>query len=202
MCVKPEETRLGNCTMTSMKPSWKKTIHLQEKLPFVPQFYRVSSVGDSPERSDRMWGKCIQSLVKQTWHTVWGRAPSRSMLMGTCLWGRWFGLGTSERIRLSTEILIYYNYCCTWLSWGQSVPSPDKCLQRCMNDWYQRQGGAQYWLFILNFVSMVRRVKIHGQSKAYWLCDVTQHLSHPGGRLNKKDGLTRYGNSHVKDKTS
>ena len=24
----------------------------------------------------------------------------------------------------------------------------------------------------------------------------------PGGRLNKKDGLTGYGNSHVKDKTS
>ena len=24
----------------------------------------------------------------------------------------------------------------------------------------------------------------------------------PVGRLNKKDGLTRYGNSHVKDKTS
>ena len=24
----------------------------------------------------------------------------------------------------------------------------------------------------------------------------------PGGRLNKKDGLTRYGDYHVKDKTS
>ena len=24
----------------------------------------------------------------------------------------------------------------------------------------------------------------------------------PGGRLNKKDGLTRYGDSHAKDKTS
>ena len=24
----------------------------------------------------------------------------------------------------------------------------------------------------------------------------------PGGRLNKKDGLTGYGDSHVKDKTS
>ena len=24
----------------------------------------------------------------------------------------------------------------------------------------------------------------------------------PGGRLNKKDGLIRYGDSHVKDKTS
>ena len=29
-----------------------------------------------------------------------------------------------------------------------------------------------------------------------------RHPSTPGGRLNKKDGLTRYGNSHVKDKTS
>ena len=27
-------------------------------------------------------------------------------------------------------------------------------------------------------------------------------LGCPGGRLNKKDGLTRYGDSHVKDKTS
>ena len=27
-------------------------------------------------------------------------------------------------------------------------------------------------------------------------------LCESGGRLNKKDGLTRYGNSHVKDKTS
>ena len=27
-------------------------------------------------------------------------------------------------------------------------------------------------------------------------------LTETGGRLNKKDGLTRYGNSHVKDKTS
>ena len=27
-------------------------------------------------------------------------------------------------------------------------------------------------------------------------------IQRTGGRLNKKDGLTRYGNSHVKDKTS
>ena len=27
-------------------------------------------------------------------------------------------------------------------------------------------------------------------------------LALAGGRLNKKDGLTRYGDSHVKDKTS
>ena len=28
------------------------------------------------------------------------------------------------------------------------------------------------------------------------------HDKTAGGRLNKKDGLTRYGDSHVKDKTS
>ena len=29
-----------------------------------------------------------------------------------------------------------------------------------------------------------------------------EQFNSPGGRLNKKDGLTRYGDSHVKDKTS
>ena len=28
------------------------------------------------------------------------------------------------------------------------------------------------------------------------------YCKYSGGRLNKKDGLTRYGDSHVKDKTS
>ena len=28
------------------------------------------------------------------------------------------------------------------------------------------------------------------------------NVKNTGGRLNKKDGLTRYGDSHVKDKTS
>ena len=30
----------------------------------------------------------------------------------------------------------------------------------------------------------------------------TSEPGEAGGRLNKKDGLTRYGDSHVKDKTS
>ena len=30
----------------------------------------------------------------------------------------------------------------------------------------------------------------------------TASIGETGGRLNKKDGLTRYGDSHVKDKTS
>ena len=35
-----------------------------------------------------------------------------------------------------------------------------------------------------------------------FLHDDTLCVRVPGGRLNKKDGLTRYGDSHVKDKTS
>ena len=31
---------------------------------------------------------------------------------------------------------------------------------------------------------------------------VLMNVCESGGRLNKKDGLTRYGDSHVKDKTS
>ena len=34
----------------------------------------------------------------------------------------------------------------------------------------------------------------------YSVCEITKLDS--GGRLNKKDGLTRCGDSHVKDKTS
>ena len=33
-------------------------------------------------------------------------------------------------------------------------------------------------------------------------CKTMFNLLYPGGRLNKKGGLTRYGDSHVKDKTS
>ena len=32
--------------------------------------------------------------------------------------------------------------------------------------------------------------------------DILEEAEEAGGRLNKKDGLTRYGDSHVKDKTS
>ena len=36
----------------------------------------------------------------------------------------------------------------------------------------------------------------------YKINTVMYLVSDTGGRLNKKDGLTRYGDSHVKDKTS
>ena len=43
---------------------------------------------------------------------------------------------------------------------------------------------------------------IWSNAEGYFKTDQDQATIKPGGRLNKKDGLTRYGNSHVKDKTS
>ena len=51
----------------------------------------------------------------------------------------------------------------------------------------------------------VRGIKQNGvSSEIHFLIVVSfnREGSEPGGRLNKKDGLTRYGDSHVKDKTS
>ena len=39
-------------------------------------------------------------------------------------------------------------------------------------------------------------------TRGRWVNFHARHKQWPGGRLNKKDGLTRYGDSHVKDKTS
>ena len=44
-------------------------------------------------------------------------------------------------------------------------------------------------------------VELHNYSALLTL-SVFVCVQEPGGRLNKKDGLTRYGDSHVKDKTS
>ena len=42
----------------------------------------------------------------------------------------------------------------------------------------------------------------HLSCMQFTLICMTLLVLKPGGRLNKKDGLTRYGDSHVKDKTS
>ena len=55
-------------------------------------------------------------------------------------------------------------------------------------------------------MSAVVRIPSGFQSPRYYRNNVSvckhDFVTSPGGRLNKKDGLTRYGNSHVKDKTS
>ena len=59
------------------------------------------------------------------------------------------------------------------------------------------------YLSIFNFILILDR--IWKQESVGWLQNNLKLLyvhSHPGGRLNKKDGLTRCGDSHVKDKTS
>ena len=57
-----------------------------------------------------------------------------------------------------------------------------------MQEWY-----IQHTLYF----ELVSRQNISDKTVVHKLSAIS-----PGGRLNKKDGLTRYGNSHVKDKTS
>ena len=57
---------------------------------------------------------------------------------------------------------------------------------------------------VLNVLWDTKRVNIECLPLIYTVKVFSHHCvcRCPGGRLNKKDGLTRYGDSHVKDKTS
>ena len=65
-------------------------------------------------------------------------------------------------------------------------------------------------MYEANMVAIVRRVYSNASSVKIGVLtphikstyEVIQGDKLTGGRLNKKDGLTRYGDSHVKDKTS
>ena len=53
------------------------------------------------------------------------------------------------------------------------------------------------------FEQIIQNSHIHNIEIAFpYTRKLNLKFGDPGGRLNKKDGLTRYGNSHVKDKTS
>ena len=63
----------------------------------------------------------------------------------------------------------------------------------------------QQWSYI--FLALSHRYLQTNISKLFYMekCYMKSKrddITHPGGRLNKKDGLTRYGDSHVKDMTS
>ena len=53
------------------------------------------------------------------------------------------------------------------------------------------------------YITQIFSAEQLGSGSCLWRKEISQvPWRLPGGRLNKKDGLTRYGNSHVKDKTS
>ena len=61
--------------------------------------------------------------------------------------------------------------------------------------------GTVCWLFVYCMLDLlVKEPKGYFTNKADLRLE--QGYLTSGGRLNKKDGLTRYGDSHVKDKTS
>ena len=72
-------------------------------------------------------------------------------------------------------------------------------VKKYFETWYISEAVFRKSMLIINIdftkwsQSQIHKVNLHSVCLIYQL---------PGGRLNKKDGLTRYGDSHVKDKTS
>ena len=85
-----------------------------------------------------------------------------------------------------------------WYEWEPVKPYwdcfPSKLLQRLPE--LLRSAVKLFWL-----KKQVKPLNYYG---IYGMFRVVTQKTYAGtrGRLNKKDGLTRYGNSHVKDKTS
>ena len=73
-----------------------------------------------------------------------------------------------------------------WFSWNHLQEVIDKSYI-AMGPW------KKTFLNLKSGLCLYIMVHLQAQQWASWS---------PGGRLNKKDGLTRYGDSHVKDKTS
>ena len=85
------------------------------------------------------------------------------------------------------------------------IPGP-LFTKKILSGWYR--------IYIINLGSALAIMPSHQQNRHdfadgrknmngifnNYVCSAS-HMR-PGGRLNKKDGLTRYGDSHVKDKTS
>ena len=59
--------------------------------------------------------------------------------------------------------------------------------------------SGRRWPFCLGLMMAILSSLMTPQDVVMYIGEFTKES---GGRLNKKDGLTRYGNSHVKDKTS
>ena len=69
------------------------------------------------------------------------------------------------------------------------------CMTKDMSTWVMVPASSKSWIS--------RWFRTLLASIIFWMRPHLDNFSlEPGGRLNKKDGLTRYGDSHVKDKTS
>ena len=58
------------------------------------------------------------------------------------------------------------------------------------------------WNWLRPVDCVLSLLSVHAMGHDYLAVQIGIVWVTPGGGLNKKDGLTRYGDSHVKDKTS
>ena len=82
------------------------------------------------------------------------------------------------------------------------VDSPHKDQWREALILYLTHAWTNNWANNLDAGDLKRHRTYYGGISIFLIYIIPTQMLKPGGRLNKKDVLTRYGNSHVKDKTS
>ena len=113
-------------------------------------------------------------------------------------WGWWFKTPSCPLRRHCNDIdvlLMGEGKACGGLPFlGTGCPVPDVGnIYLIWNDWYMGYCSCTY---LPPSLGCKKNNKKNGLDNLPWTSSTS------GGRLNKKDGLTRYGDSHVKDKTS
>ena len=91
----------------------------------------------------------------------------------------------------------------------QAIPGSNLDLIELMRRaLYNKFASSTYVWILVEVMHISRYCEIETKSKLEYMevqildPPTARIRQQPGGRLNKKDGLTRYGDSHVKDKTS
>ena len=94
---------------------------------------------------------------------------------------------------------MYFTICLSWFAGCMGTQNAGNTFYFCSSPllyilqhflWYHKEVSIWNWNLPSILNSPIPRPVFNGKDK------------HAGGHLNKKDGLTRYGDSHVKDKTS
>ena len=114
------------------------------------------------------------------------------------------------KIKVLSDVTVNISFTIkTWLMKHIMKYVPSKMMQTIV---FARRGVMLYFISIISTVPLLKLTHFRitktkpllakAMHESLWILLVCLRFNQPGGRLNKKDGLTRYGDSHVKDKTS
>ena len=181
----------------------------------MPRFF-LQNLSWKTVESTRSWSLVV-AAIKQLWWAVRCSGNFRcrltsSMEKATATDSLWtnYNLSSNDCLQESlTNIWLSFRYVLvkSWPTWVEQLN-----LFVLLNTWHRVYSTYIHFIYIPYICIYIYIYTPSNRNKLgimYYINNLFQEVLHkrtvepePGGRLNKKDGLTRYGNSHVKDKTS